>query len=270
MNSYSKPFFLKNGFLFIILLVISFIILNQKSNYHHTQLFRLSSDITYTINIPYKNLTNYLNLKDINTELLSENTSLKNQILENKITTSKYYFNKNNQFSYMSSQVLKSSFNKSQNYLIINKGKKEGVKEGMGVVSEKGIVGIVNYTSDNFSSVISILNLNFKINAKIKNKNGFGSLSWNGRSFKKMELLDLPLLDKLQEKDTVITGGISSAFPVGIPIGTVSKIEENVFNNHYKIEVALFNDLTHLENVYIIKNVMAEEFNTIDSLNIMN
>jgi len=231
-----KKFFVnENTFLFVILLIISLFILEIKS---------------------------------INKNLVKQNTYLKNQLFLQR-NKKKYSVGYNNdlQYSFVNARVLKNSYSNAQNYLILDQGLNSGIKKDMGVATEHGIVGVVNYVSDNFSSVTSILNLTFKLNAKLKNSNSFGSLSWKGMGTKKMILSDISISDSVNINDTIITGGKSVYFPFGIPLGKITDIKLQSIGSYYKIDVEIFEDLSRVENVYIIKNKFAQEFKIIDSLN---
>ena len=102
----------------------------------------------------------------------------------------------------------------------------------MAVINSKGIVGITEFVSIKYSRVQSILNKNSKINAKLKNSNHFGSLTWNGFSYNTVQLLDIPRQAVIKTGDTIITGGNSTIFPAGIPIGKVINI-----GNNYEISI---------------------------------
>ena len=62
----------------------------------------------------------------------------------------------------------------------MNKGRKDGVEPDMGVVSERGVVGIVSTVSDHFSVVIPLLNPKFKLSCKVLGSSYFGTLAGTG------------------------------------------------------------------------------------------
>jgi rod shape-determining protein MreC len=124
----------------------------------------------------------------------------------------------------------------------------------MGVINSAGIIGIVDRTSKNYATVASILNVKSQINAKIKKSNHFGSLIWNGKSTGFAQLIDVPRLASIRKGDTIVTGGQSVIFPENIGIGTIDKIFIDNQTNYYTINVKLFNDMTNLGYVYILKS----------------
>jgi rod shape-determining protein MreC len=129
----------------------------------------------------------------------------------------------------------------------------------MGVINSSGIIGIVDKTSKNYATVISILNVKSQINAKIKKSNHFGSLVWNGKSTGFVQLIDVPRLASVRKGDTIVTGGQSVIFPENIGVGTINNIYIDNKTNYYTLNIKLFNDMTNLGHVYIIKSKDREE-----------
>ena len=129
----------------------------------------------------------------------------------------------------------------------------------MGVINSSGIIGIVDQTSKNYATVISILNVKSQINAKIKKSNHFGSLVWNGKSTGFVQLIDVPRLASVRKGDTIVTGGQSVIFPENIGVGTINNIYVDNKTNYYTLNIKLFNDMTNLGHVYIIKSKDREE-----------
>ena len=163
------------------------------------------------------------------------------------------YFDLNN-FNVVVGKAIKNSFNTRENYITINAGKVLGIKTDMGVINDKGIVGIVEKTSKDFATIQSVLNIKSKINAKIKNSDHFGSLVWDGKNVGFAQLIDVPRLASLRKGDSIVTGGNSDIFPENIPIGKIDKIFIDRKTNYYTINVRLFNDMTALGYVYVIEN----------------
>ena len=120
--------------------------------------------------------------------------------------------------------MISNNLSSFKNHLIINKGVRHGLKNEMGVINSTGIVGIINRTSKNYSSVMSVLNIDTKINAKVKRTSHFGTLEWNGRRTSYLVLNDIPETANIKVGDSIITGGMSLIFPEGINIGVVSEI----------------------------------------------
>ena len=164
----------------------------------------------------------------------------------------------------ISTTIIKNSYSGNGSTTAFTYNFKISISEDMGVVSNKGIIGITDRVSKNYSRVISILNTKLNLNAKLKKSNHFGVLNWDGTSFLTVQLKDLPKQSPVSIGDTIITGGNSFIFPQGILIGEVSSFKLDDTQNYIEIEVDLFNDMTNLNNVYIIKNNHIEELKELD------
>ena len=210
------------------------------------------------------NLENYFELKKVNKRLSDENANLRQALYQKKnekalIEGTFGNTDTLNKFVVSPAKVIKNSVIREKNLITLNKGGKEGIVQDMGVISDKGVVGVVENTSDHFTTVISLLHSELSINASLKNTKHFGSLIWDTKTIDRCILVDLPKISNIQIGDTIVTGGMSSVFPAGIPIGQVSAYSVPNNSSFYKTEVRLFNDMSNLDQVYVKKNTLKEE-----------
>ena len=269
----------KDVVVYLILLILSLALVFNSNYFHKSKVLIFSNSIANYSTENFNYLNEYFELKKINSNLLEENLILKNQLEKvNKPTSLDSLTNIN--FSYKNAKVISNNLSSFKNRLVINKGIKDGLKNEMGVINSDGIVGIINSTSKNYSSIMSILNIEIKINAKIKKTSHFGTLEWDGLSTKYLKLNDIPETANIKIGDSIVTGGMSLIFPEGIKIGVISKISSNenqvtsfsiksgnndVFEyesreNYLNIKVKLNTDMSNLNNVYIIESLNKEEF----------
>ena len=68
-------------------------------------------------------------------------------------------------------KVIRNSYSSQVNFLTLDSGSKQGVQPEMGVINSLGIVGVIENVSPKYSTVLSILNTESPINAKIKKPN---------------------------------------------------------------------------------------------------
>ena len=173
----------------------------------------------------------------------------------------------NNKFTYINAKIINNNFNSAFNFLTIDAGKNRGIESEMAVINGKGVIGITDQSSSKYTRIQSILNKNTRINARLKNTNYFGTLSWNGEDYNVVQLIDIPRQAPVNVGDTIETGGKSTIFPEAIPIGYVSKIDEAQKSVDNEIYVTLFNDMSNLKYVYIIKNHDKEEILKLENIN---
>jgi len=255
--------------LFLLLEVFAVIFTIQSHSFHKSKFVNSANFLSGGVYNKINNFKEFLYLKKENERLNDENVYLKNLLnLEDKeiiqrdltvIDTLKY----NRKYNYTGAKVINNNYRKNNNYLTINKGANQGLGSDLGVINSKGIVGITKSVSGNYSTVLSILNVNSRINAKLLNSDHYGSLSWDNNDYNIVQLLDLPIQADIYRGDTVVTGGKSTIFPEGIPIGTIKDFK--TFNNNYEyINILLFNDMSSIGQIQVIKNFDKIEIQTLE------
>ena len=257
----------KTFLLFLLLFSISLFLTFQSHSYHKSKFINSANFLTGGVYESVNNISSYFGLKKENELLQEENKRLKSILYNaNKDTLIPNYEGVlQNKFNFTAAQVYKNSYSNSNNYLTINKGTRDSIKQDMGVITSQGIVGIIDNVSNKYARVMSVLNSNIRISAQLKKTNHFGILSWNGNSPYIVQLTDLPKQAPVTVGDTIITGGLSTIFPKGVPIGTIVSFKEDETENYFEIDVDLFNDMTNIGHVYIIENLDADEISSLNN-----
>ncbi len=248
-----------NLIVFLILEGIAFSLLVTGNNYHNSRVVKGLRGLTYGIERNANDLHNYLNLREINEVLAKENTALKNRLDRLVVNDETPFITVGDtvyqqQYEYISAEIINHSVNRQKNFFTVNKGSKQGIQTDMGVVTDGGIVGVIVGTSENFSVAMSLLNIDFKISARLKSNGYFGSLSWDGRDYRKVVLNEIPQHVIVNEGDTIETTGFSALFPEGIKIGTVAEAEKTG-SDFYQIKVSLLEDFKKIYFVNIVGNL---------------
>ena len=234
----------RNGLVYLLLISLSILLLQRSSAYHRSLVANVSIFFSAQLSDLVNYFTSYSKLRETNKRLLKENHILLDQILfERKLPSDTLTY------SSIPLQVIRNSFMNSYNYITIKGGKNIGVKNEMGLVTAQGIVGVVQFTQARYTQAISILNKDLKINAKLKNSNHFGSLTWPGDDPTKMKLFDVPKTATIKVGDTIQTGGMSTIFPPNLLIGSISNFVDDPSKSFYDIEISLFQDMTNLGTV---------------------
>lgn len=211
----------------------------------------------------------FFKLRAANDNLSEENTTLKNQIinLRNKLSTLQkdgddtlhFQIPPEMEYQFISAKVINSSTNKLQNYITINKGKVDGISVDMGVISDEGVVGIVKNVSDHFAVVIPVLNPKIEISCRFKRNNYSGSLLWSGEDYRYANLTDIARHVELSLGDTLITSGLTTTFPEGIPVGIIEDFNIKESDAYYKIQVKLAVNFRTLSHVKVINYLNYKE-----------
>lgn len=256
----------KTFLLFLLLFSISLTFTIQTHSYHKSKFINSANFLTGGVYNSVSNINRYFSLKSQNELLTEENNKLKS-ILYNtyglKDSTFLDSLSFKQTYKFVSASISKNSYSSSKNVLLINKGTSDSIKQDFGVISSKGIIGIIDNTSKHYATVLSILNTTTKISAQLKKTNHFGTLTWNGKSPYYSQLVDIPKIAPVKIGDTIVTSGRSSIFPKGIPIGVINNFELDVAENYYEINLKLFNDMTNVYHVYVIENTDLQEISNI-------
>jgi rod shape-determining protein MreC len=163
-------------------------------------------------------------------------------------------------YVYIGASIINNSVSEFNNFMTLNRGSNHGIKPGMGVITKKGVVGIVRNVSPNFSQVMSVLHQQSKISAALKKSNYFGAVVWrNANDPLRVTLENLPKHVEVMAGDTVQTSGFSYIFPEGIPIGVVESSGVAAGSNFNTARIKLFEDLARLRYVYIVNHLFREE-----------
>ena len=262
-----------NAFFFFIFFFTVGIVLTIKNNaYQHYIAFNSANRVIGNTYKQLKNIKRYLNLGQVNDMLNEENARLKQQLLAlNVLDTAKNTFvndtvNKQ-RYQLIAAEVIKNSVSLTNNIITINKGAASGITKDMSVISSnKGIVGFIKDVSPHFATIRSLLNSETSVSVNLKNTNIFGSLIWGQSDFdyKKAVVKEIPNHIKVKIGDTIITSG-AGRFPKGIEVGKVIKTNATGGDSFVTLELALFNDFSKLEYVYIVKDRLATEQNNLEN-----
>jgi rod shape-determining protein MreC len=263
-------FVFKNSYrmLFLLLMLISLLLTIQSHSYHKSKIISSANSFTGGVYQMTNNIEGYFDLKIQNEELAKENARLKSLLFNIKDSTKVPSIDSINgvkKIDIIIAKVIKNSYSSQVNFLTLDSGSNQGVQPEMGVINSLGIVGVIENVSPKYSTVLSILNTESPINAKIKKSNHIGSLTWNGKNTGYVQLVDVPRLASVKKGDTIVTGAQSTIFPENINIGSIEKIYIDNQTNFYTIDVKLFNDMTSLGHVYIIKNKDTPEITNLEN-----
>ena len=250
--------------LFIFLQAIATIIIIQGKNYHRSLFINSVNSVTGNTYTAISNYRQYFKLREDNVLLAEENAKLLNitptavrklndryLLIEDTLYKQRYV--------YRNAQVVSNSIDREDNFVVINLGKKDGVMEDMGIITPKGVIGIVVQVSDHYSKAISFLHSDSRVSCKIKRNDASGELHWMADNHLKAKVLDLPLTTRVYKGDTIITSGYSSIYPKGIILGIVENVSQNQSTQMLDVWVDLTQDFNALNHVFVVENLEKTE-----------
>jgi len=256
--------------LFLFFQTLSLTLLFQFNKFQKASLLNYTAEISGSTFLLLNNVTTYLELKEINDQLLKENKKLRNkskQASYYSLHPNRIFFNDSlhqKNYNYLGAFIINNSVSERNNYITINKGRLSGIKPEMGLVTDKGVVGIVKDVSEHFAVALSVLHSKTKISVTLKKSQYFGLVTWLGKSPNRMSLEDIPNHVNIEVGDTVITSGSSSIFPFGIPVGTITEFEKIDGEVFYKIKLKPTQDLRNVHHCYIVENILKFELKNLE------
>ena len=259
-------------FLFLLLEGIALIWVVQHHRYQRTVLSQFTNQLTGSVFMAVNNASDYFALVDINEKLQQENAQLRNRLKSSylrgnmglKVTHDTLSFismdsSYTQYYVYDPVKIIHNSVHKANNYLMIDKGEKHGIKPDMGLMGPDGVQGIIVNTSKHFSWAMSMLHSNIRISAKLRKNDQMGTVSWEGKNYKEGKLSDIPAHTNVSAGDTIVTSGFSNIFPAGLMIGFVDKVDIHSGRNLYDITFRFAEDFNSLQYGYVIKNLFRNE-----------
>lgn len=253
-------FFKKFGFL-VLFLLLEIITVNyyiKNADLGEQKIVNING----TINTYFSDIKDYFSLKQKNISLNSEIEKLHSEIkyLKNIIPNITDTLLQNHKYSYdvIRASITKNSTTERNNFLILNKGKKDSVEINMVATFNSVLVGFVINTSENFSVVQSILSNKVKTSGMLKKNNSICSVYWGGVSPKTLEFKELSKYSDIEIGDTIVTTNFSSIFPPGLIIGTVTK-KDLINDSFYNGEILIAMNFNKLQYLTLIKNENPEE-----------
>lgn len=264
---------------FFILQLICIVTLSKYSKTHEAFFSAQANEITGRINKEYYKVNRYFTLAQVNKELALENARLRDSLKSNFITldTSKIIVvdtlvkdtsNRYRKYAYLPAIVVGNTVSQELNYLMLERGYKQGVKKDMGVVGPMGIVGKVVSVSENYSMVMSLLNRNSKVSAMLKRgKEQYAeNVEWDGKDANYLIMKKVSKAVDVKKGDTVVTSNYSPSFPSLLMIGTVAEIKTDAIGNSYTLKIKSATNFHTLQHVNLIANHYYEEQHHLDSL----
>lgn len=260
-------------FLFILFETISMILLFRFNSYQGSVWFSAANSVAAGINSTYSNVMNFFNLEQINQELTAQNIALQREteyLRQSLITatkdttiTEKLMREKLVGYNMVPATVVSNSAERSNNYLVIDRGEKDGIRPEMGVVGGGGVVGIIYLTGPHHSLVIPVTNRKSSISCRVRGQNYFGYLQWDGSSMLSAYVDDVPRYAKVKVGQAIETSGYSAVFPPGIFVGRVRTIRNSTDGQSYRLDVTLGTNFANLRDVLVVTTPYKAEIDTL-------
>lgn len=261
--------------LFIALELLAMILIYRFNSFQGSSFFHTSNRLTGNFYQSKADIQDYFELKEMNKDLLQENARLREELKAKEL---RLYLSERNKpegflpnIDIIEAKVINNTINHfANNYITLNKGKEDGVQEGMSVLGSNGIVGIVKSVSDHFSVVYSILNSKLMVSCRLNNSGDIATLRWDGQNYQISKLDFLPRHVTVHKGDTVSTSGFNAVFPEGSFVGVVESVTSSQGDMFLDIDVRLGTDFSQLNQAYIIRDFNKPELDSLQNKSMRN
>jgi len=263
-------------FAFLGFQVLALSFLFRYNKYHRAVGLGVANELTGWMNSKYANVDQYFHLKQESDRIHHVNDSLINLLKTNFLnpdTATQFVqdtipydtLGHRRRYVWRDAEVVSNSVNAERNYIQINRGSKQGIRDNMAVLnSDLSLVGIVVNTSDNFSQVMSLLHVKNNVNAIMKQSGNAGTISWDGKSPLYLTMTGIPKSDSIAKGDTVLTGTYSLSFPPLRMIGRVASIIKDNSSSFYVLQIKTAANFQNLQHVFVVENLHADEQERLD------
>jgi rod shape-determining protein MreC len=263
-------------FAFLAFQVLALSFLFRYNKHHHAVGLGMANEITGWVNSKYANVDQYFHLKEESDRIHHINDSLLNVLKVNflnpdtatrSVQDSIPYDTLGNRRRYLwrDAEVVSNSVGMERNYIQINRGSKQGIRDNMGVLNaDLSLVGIVVNTSENFSQVMSLLHVKNNVNAIMKRSGSAGTISWDGKNPSFLTMTGIPKSDTIFRGDTILTGTYSLSFPPLKVIGTVVSIVKDNTSSFYTLKIKPAANFQNLQHVFVVENLQSDEQQKLD------
>lgn len=254
-------------FTFLFLQVVALWLLFNYNRFHKAKGLGIANELTGWVNSKYNIAEDYFSLRNENLRVHKLNDSLMSLLPRNFDyrdtsttfiidTTSSDSLRKYRRYFSRPATVVYNTINAQKNYFQINRGANQGIKDNMAVVGSDGsAVGVVVNVSSNFSQVMSLLHIHNIVSASLKKTGDLGTVEWDGKDPRYLNLKRVPKTVKIALGDTVLTSSVSFNFPPGYMIGTIADIALDKASGMYLIKVKTAANFYNLQQVHVIENL---------------
>ncbi|MFO7977966.1 MAG: rod shape-determining protein MreC [Bacteroidales bacterium] len=260
-------------FLFLALQTIAMLMVANSHQYQRAVMLRSANQVTSFFHRVQTNVHEYFALRRLNKDLALQNNMLLHQTPFSFLKTDQQEFLVGDtlyqrRYLYVNARVINNSVTRRNNFLTLDKGRRHGIHPDMGIITARGVIGIVNNVSENFATVISLLHADVNISVRMKKNGHLGTLQWDGEDYRQATVLYIPTHVELNVGDTIVSSGFSTIFPPDVLIGTISNYIIHPGENFSTVQVTLAQDFNNLSYVHAVKNLFREELDSLESMTI--
>ncbi|WP_281615405.1 rod shape-determining protein MreC [Flammeovirga sp. SubArs3] len=267
---------------FLLLEIIATALIVNNNSYQRSVVLSSSNTVVGGIYNASSNIEQYFYLTDVNEDLLHENAELRKQLeliqvqgvdsatIMNRdkedITNLFYGMSDTVAYEFIPARVINNSIYRSGNYITLNKGREDGIEEGMGIMTQDGIVGQVKAVSDHFATCYSLLHRDMAVSSELKKNGALCTVKWDTQDPTSATANYLPLHLDINVGDTITTSGFNTVYPEGVMIGIVSEAQKTPSERFWLVTIDVSVDFSKIHHVYVTKSLFRTEKDSLETI----
>ena len=256
---------------FVVLEILSLWMLFSYNSHHRAVFLGIANEVTGTVNKQVDKVDDYFHLVEENRRVHRMNDSLLNLMKANfnvpdttaQLRTDSFRqdsLEKYRRWLYRDAKVLYNSVNFENNYIQLNRGFNQGIRDNMAVISsDGGVIGIVVNTSPNFSQVLSLLHSKSNVPATLAKTRTIGTVKWDGLDPRFVVLQGISKDVDVKRGDSVLTSPYAYNYPPGFLIGRIASVAVNKATGFYELRVQTAVNFATVQQVFVIENLQRSE-----------
>lgn len=262
-----------NFLLFLALEIAALVLIFSQNGFQRSVYLTSTGRVTGSLYAGVESMNSYFHLVSENADLVAENAQLMNRIQQLENNLERYiendssvlhpecagYVYAHKGISFMPAKIIRADLNKQCNIFTLNKGSVDGVQPGFGVLDQRGVVGIISTVNEHFSLVLPLVNTQTSISCRFANNSQVGPLRWDGMDVQHTYMQNVPRHSEVHVGDTIVTSGLTTAFPEGLVVGFVDEAVLHETDAFYQVRVRFATDFAQTGYVQIICNEKMRE-----------
>lgn len=191
-------------------------------------------------------------LREQTAELSSEVARLREAAAENAQLRSLLQFEDSTTARRVVARVVAKDVTEQANLLTIDVGAADSVEVGMPVINERGIVGRILFTSENYAVVLPHQNTLFRVPSVVEALGREGIVRWDGQQVDQLTMDRVVKTEPVEPGMLVVTSPFSGVFPAGVPVGRVDTAYAAAGRNDYVIHLTPAAPISEVGYVYVL------------------
>ncbi len=158
----------------------------------------------------------------------------------------------NPEYSYLAAQVIGRDVSPYLQYVLVDRGRSDGLLPDMPVLAADGLVGIVTEVTASAAKVLLITDPTLVVNVRVQRSRVEGQLRGSGPGLLRLDFV--PLQAELAAGDQLVTSGVGGKFPPNLQAGTITSVRRRDYDVFQEADVQSAINFANLELVLIITN----------------